>query len=586
MVTSPVPGASLDAPISIIGATGSGKTYAAKGVVEVLLEAGRRVCIIDPLGVWHGLRTSADGARPAFPVVIFGGEHADVPISAETAATLAGIIARGEAPAAIIDTSEMTTGESARFLTPFFEALYAQLKTAQHLVLDEADAFAPQNPMPGTERLKGAVDKIARRGRVKGFRLITITQRPAVLDKSVLSQISTLIAMRVTSPQDRKAIEAWVKGNADADLAKDVLDSLSKLQRGEGWIWAPAANLLERVTFPAISTLDTSRTPEHGDAPIGGRARAAVDISAIRAALELPAAPAAVAADRAALVAIGETAAKLEAERERIEQQAFARGFSEGARAGAAAGWNEAVFAMALQASRFRSEPSAEDHEKIAGALLAQGIPASSSVLSDLRDEGLAGAVDPSRAAQPPVSVTSEAGTPLRRRRANSAAAIAEGAIGPAAGKLLGALVRYPHGLGSWIEVCVACGMLHGNGYFYGGRKELLSRGLVEEPEGAVQATEDGIALLGVGDPQSLDDLVGLWTPKLRSPGPQMLQHVARVGSCTKSELAAATGIKPGNGYWHGGIAGIRDNHLVDVVGDRIALAPLLAGASTFPDRG
>lgn len=147
------------------------------------------------------------------------------------------------------------------------------------------DAFAPQSPMPEAMRMKGAVDKIARRGRVKGFRLLTITQRPAVLDKSVLSQIATLVAMKLTSAQDRKAIEAWIKGSADEGQAKAVLGSLAKLGRGEGWIWSPAAGVLERVTFPPISTLDTSRTPEHGEAIVEARAAATVDIGAIRAAL-------------------------------------------------------------------------------------------------------------------------------------------------------------------------------------------------------------------------------------------------------------------------------------------------------------
>jgi hypothetical protein len=44
-------------------------------------------------------------------------------------------------------------------------------------VLEEADAFAPKQPMGELTRVLGEVDRIARRGRGFGFRLISITFR-------------------------------------------------------------------------------------------------------------------------------------------------------------------------------------------------------------------------------------------------------------------------------------------------------------------------------------------------------------------------------------------------------------------------
>ncbi len=68
----------LEERLAIVGTSGSGKTYAAKGMVERLMDKGARVCIVDPLGVWWGLRLDADGLLPeADPVVVFGGHHAD-----------------------------------------------------------------------------------------------------------------------------------------------------------------------------------------------------------------------------------------------------------------------------------------------------------------------------------------------------------------------------------------------------------------------------------------------------------------------------------------------------------------------------
>lgn len=56
-----LPVAALDGRLAIVGTSGSGKTYAAKGLVERLLDEGARVCVVDPLGVWWGLRAGSEG---------------------------------------------------------------------------------------------------------------------------------------------------------------------------------------------------------------------------------------------------------------------------------------------------------------------------------------------------------------------------------------------------------------------------------------------------------------------------------------------------------------------------------------------
>ena len=78
-----LPSDAFDDRIAIVGTVGSGKTYAAKGFVERLLESGAWVAVVDPLGVWWGLRASADGSAPGYPVIVFGGKHADVPITSD-----------------------------------------------------------------------------------------------------------------------------------------------------------------------------------------------------------------------------------------------------------------------------------------------------------------------------------------------------------------------------------------------------------------------------------------------------------------------------------------------------------------------
>ena len=280
-----LPPEAFDDRIAIVGTAGSGKTYAAKGFVERLLESGARVAVVDPLGVWWGLRASADGSAPGYPVIVFGGKHADVPITSDMGAGLGRVVAR-EALVCVVDLSDLGSNAARRrFMAAFAEALYETNEEPLHLVLDEADLWAPQRPIKGWEGLLGHIEEIVRRGRVRGFIPWLITQRPAVVHKDVLSQADILIAMKLTASQDRDAIGAWIEGQADRQEGKRILGDLPRLQRGEGYLWAPGHGLLERVSFPPIGTFDSSRTPKRGERLAIPRTLAEVDLTAIVAAL-------------------------------------------------------------------------------------------------------------------------------------------------------------------------------------------------------------------------------------------------------------------------------------------------------------
>lgn len=65
---------------AILAKRGVGKTYTGAVMVEEMLAAEQQVVVCDPIGVWWGLRSSADGRSPGFPIVVFGGEHADAAV--------------------------------------------------------------------------------------------------------------------------------------------------------------------------------------------------------------------------------------------------------------------------------------------------------------------------------------------------------------------------------------------------------------------------------------------------------------------------------------------------------------------------
>lgn len=276
----PIPDAAMEHDIAILGKKGRGKTYTAKGIVERLLHLGRRVLILDPLSVWWGLKATADGKAEGFAIPVFGGPQGDIPLHDGAGRIIGELIVR-TGTSAVLDLGQMRKAEQARLVADLLDHLFTHNRDPLWLVLEEADAFAPQQPMGDLTRVLGEVDRIARRGRNFGFRLISITQRPAKLNKDVLTQLSTLVALGVTSPQDRDALRAWVEGNADRAQAKEVYDSLASLPVGEGWIWAPDYDLLKRVKFPRIATLDTSKTPAAGEHRIASPVLAKADIEHI-----------------------------------------------------------------------------------------------------------------------------------------------------------------------------------------------------------------------------------------------------------------------------------------------------------------
>lgn len=269
----------------ILARKGAGKTYTAAVFAEELIGAGLPVVILDPLGAFWGLRSSADGEKAGLPVTILGGEHGDVPLDPHAGKVIAELVV--EQPGAyILDLSSFESNAAQdRFVTDFAERLYrlkASKRDPLHLIVDEADSFAPQRPMPGQQRMLGAFEAIVRRGRIRGLGVTLITQRPAVLNKNVLTQVECLITLQITAPQDRKAIDEWVAGNGTKEERDELIASLAALQKGEAWFWSPSwLQVFIRAQVRRRHTFDSSKTPEPGEV-VEPKRMAPVDLERLR----------------------------------------------------------------------------------------------------------------------------------------------------------------------------------------------------------------------------------------------------------------------------------------------------------------
>src|ERR1700734_1070462 len=276
--------------LAILAKRRVGKSYTARRIVEQLVAAKQQVVIIDPKGDWWGIRSSADGKGPGLPVTILGGGHGDIPLEVGSGELVAKLAVH-ERVSLLLDISNFRKREVAAFMSDFLEAFY-RLKAAEDyrspvmLVVDEADAIAPQKPFQGEERMLGAIEDIVRRGGQRGIGCLLITQRSAVLNKNVLTQSEALVAMRTIAPQDLDAMNAWIDVHGTVEERKVLMASLPALPVGVAWFWSPgwptADGIFKRVHVAAIETFDSGATPKPGEKRVEPKNLAAVDLEALR----------------------------------------------------------------------------------------------------------------------------------------------------------------------------------------------------------------------------------------------------------------------------------------------------------------
>lgn len=292
-----IPPDAVTETFAILGRRGSGKTHTASVMCEQMLTEKLQVAVIDPLDVWWGLRSSSDGKRAGFAVVVFGGEHADLPLEAEHGALFAELVVQ-HGINAVFSVRHLSKEGARRFVADFGEKLYrlkgsTGQRTPLHLYVDEADAFVPQKLFPGTERCFGAIDTIVRRGRSSGLGTTLISQRAAVINKDVLTQTEIMISHQTTSPQDRKALEAWVDANGTAESKREFMTSLATLKKGEAWFWSPAwLEIFKRMKVNPRETFDSSSTPKVGQLARTPSKQATINVDGLRKLIEAATAPA------------------------------------------------------------------------------------------------------------------------------------------------------------------------------------------------------------------------------------------------------------------------------------------------------
>ena len=121
-------------------------------------------------------------------------------------------------------------------------------------VCEEAHRYAPADRSIGFGPTRKAVSRIAKEGRKYGVFLGLVTQRPAELDATIISQCCTLFAMRMANDRDQAVIRAAVSDAAGEPARVRALARHARgvrLRRGRGAADAAAVQPTRRRAHPA-----------------------------------------------------------------------------------------------------------------------------------------------------------------------------------------------------------------------------------------------------------------------------------------------------------------------------------------------
>jgi len=111
-------------------------------------------------------------------------------------------------------------------------------------VCEEAHRYAAADHSLGFGPTRRALARIAKEGRKYGVFLGLVTQRPAELDATIISQCSTLLAMRMANDHDQALLRSAV-----ADAGANLLDFVPSLGTGEVVGFGEGMPIPARLTF-------------------------------------------------------------------------------------------------------------------------------------------------------------------------------------------------------------------------------------------------------------------------------------------------------------------------------------------------
>ena len=153
-------------------------------------------------------------------------------------------------------------------------ALWSEGQVPVTLVCEEAHRYVPANAALGFEPCKRAIAKIAKEGRKYGASLCIVTQRPAEIDPTILSQCNTVFALRMSNDRDQAIVQSAV-----ADTGSGLLEFLPSLGQREAIAFGDGVSLPVRIKFDELPRHCLPRSLVRALLREDGRSRSAMKAS-------------------------------------------------------------------------------------------------------------------------------------------------------------------------------------------------------------------------------------------------------------------------------------------------------------------
>jgi DNA helicase HerA-like ATPase len=148
-------------------------------------------------------------------------------------------------------------------------AHWSEGKVPLTLVCEEAHRYVPAADHLGFEPCKRAIAKIAKEGRKYGVALCIVSQRPAEVDPTILSQCNTVFALRMSNDRDQEIVTSAI-----TDTGSGLLEFLPSLGQREALAFGDGVALPVRIKFdelPAdcLPRSTTAHFTEHWQRSVG-----------------------------------------------------------------------------------------------------------------------------------------------------------------------------------------------------------------------------------------------------------------------------------------------------------------------------
>lgn len=138
----------------------------------------------------------------------------------------------------------------------FEVALWSEGAVKILVVCEEAHRYISSDPSVGFLPTRQAISRIAKEGRKYGVSLGIITQRPGELDPTILSQCSTVFAMRLANDRDQEIIRSALPNSSSSTTS-----FLASIGNGEAIAFGEAVTVPMRMMFERIPQSELPSAP-------------------------------------------------------------------------------------------------------------------------------------------------------------------------------------------------------------------------------------------------------------------------------------------------------------------------------------